>query len=253
MRSVVNTRKFFPMASFLIGCAGWSIPPQAQTAFPANGSHLERYAQGLSAVEINSSFYRPHRTSTYARWAAAVPDSFRFSVKIPKALTHEARLVETNGLLDAFLAETSGLGSKLGVLLVQLPPSLRFEAQIVSRFFSALRERHPGPVACEPRHPSWFEPDAEALLEEAQVARVATDPAPVPAAAAPGGWMRLAYYRLHGSPRMYYSAYTEPFLAQIVLKLRSRTKAGAEVWCIFDNTAAGCATTNALAVLKEIE
>ena len=252
MRAVGEERKFLLMALLLIGCAGWSIPPQEQTAFPSNGSHLERYAHGLPAVEINSSFYRPHRTTTYARWAATVPDGFRFAVKVPKAITHEARLVETHGLLDAFLAQTSGLGSKLGVLLVQLPPSLRFEAQVVERFFTALRKRHPGRVACEPRHPSWFEPEAGALLEEAHIARVVADPAPVPAAVAPGGWKGVAYYRLHGSPKMYYSAYTEPSLSQIALELRSRAKAGAEVWCIFDNTAAGCAMTNALAVLREI-
>ncbi len=240
------------MASPLIGCAGWNIPSQEQAAFSANGSHLERYSQRLPAVEINSSFYRPHRTATYLRWAAAVPDGFRFAVKMPRAITHEARLVETRGLLDAFLAQTSGLGSKLGVLLVQLPPSLRFEAQIADRFFTALRERHAGPVACEPRHPSWFGSEAEALLEKARVARVAADPAPVSAAAAPGGWRGLAYYRLHGSPRMYYSAYTEPFLERIALELRTLTKAEVEVWCIFDNTAAGCAMTNALALLDEI-
>ena len=251
MQAAVEERKLFPMASPLIGCAGWSIPPQEQNAFPANGSHLERYARELPTVEINSSFYRPHRTATYARWAASVPDGFLFTVKVPKAITHEARLVETAGLLDAFLAQSSGLGSKLGVLLVQLPPSLRFETQVAHRFFEALRERHAGPVACEPRHPSWFESEVEALFEEARVARVAADPAPVPAAEAPGGWRGLAYYRLHGSPRIYYSAYPEPFLAQVALELRTRVKAGAEVWCIFDNTAAGCAMTNALALLKE--
>ena len=160
--------------------------------------------------------------------------------------------METQGLLDALLAQTSGLGAKLGVLLAQLPPSLLFDAQAAERFFTALRERYPGPVACEPRHASWFAPEAEALLNEVQVARIAADPAIVPAAAVPGGWKGLVYYRLHGSPRMYYSAYTERTLAQIALELRSRAETGAKAWCIFDNTAAGCAMTDALTILSEL-
>jgi uncharacterized protein YecE (DUF72 family) len=69
-----------------IGCAGWSLPRVEQERFPAAGSHLERYASVFDAVEINSSFHRPHRPATYARWAAAVPSSFRFSVKLPKTI-----------------------------------------------------------------------------------------------------------------------------------------------------------------------
>ena len=110
-----------------VGCAGWNVPSQEKSAFPDGGSHLVRYAGGLPVVEINSSFYRTHRPATYARWAGAVPPAFRFAVKVPKAITHEAKLVGADGLLEAFLAEAGALGAKLGVLLVQLPPSLRFD------------------------------------------------------------------------------------------------------------------------------
>lgn len=191
--------------SLFVGCAGWSIPKPAQPDFPAGGSHLERYAQRLPAVEINSSFYRPHRPATYARWAESVPADFRFAVKVPKTITHEAKLVATEGVLERFLAEVGGLGAKLGVLLVQLPPSLRFDAVVAGGFFDLLRECRTGACACEPRHPSWFAPEADALLRRRQIARVAADPASVPAAALPGGWEGLAYYRLHGSPKIYYS------------------------------------------------
>ena len=73
-----------------IGCAGWSIHKDAAAAFPVEGSHLERYARVFPAVEINSSFYRPHKPETYARWADSVPDGFRFAVKVPRAITHGA-------------------------------------------------------------------------------------------------------------------------------------------------------------------
>src|SRR5205823_3326207 len=81
-----------------------------------------------------------------------------------------------------FLAEAGALGDKLGPLLVQLPPSLAFDAATVKAFFSSLRTQFRGGVVCEPRHPSWFTPAAEALLAGNRVARAAADPAGVPAA-----------------------------------------------------------------------
>src|ERR1700710_2503714 len=110
-----------------VGTAGWSVPSRYTAEVPAGGSHLERYARRLNAVEINSSFYRPHQRKTYERWARSTPAAFRFSVKVPKAMTHDRRLVDCGALIDRFVAEVTGLGNKLGVLLVQLPPKLVFE------------------------------------------------------------------------------------------------------------------------------
>ena len=231
-----------------IGCAGWSLPRAEQAHFPAAGSHLERYASRFDAVEINSSFHRPHRPATYARWSAAVPASFRFAVKVPKTITHGLRLRQAGDLLETFLTEASGLGDKLGCLLVQLPPSLDFEPATAAGFFAELRSLSPISIAlaCEPRHPSWFIPEAEDLLQELGVARVAADPARVPEAAEPGGWRGSSYYRLHGSPKMYYSAYSEEYLDALAARLRADAAAGRSVWCIFDNTTLGAATRNAL-------
>jgi uncharacterized protein YecE (DUF72 family) len=209
------------------------------------GSHLERYARVMNCVEINSSFHRAHRPATWARWAEAVPEDFRFSVKFPKTVTHEAKLAVPASALDGFFAETAGLGKKLGVVLVQLPPSLAFEDCPAADFFEALRDRWQGAVALEPRHVSWFSPDAEELLERHRVGRVAADPVRKGAVALQtGGWDGLAYYRLHGSPRMYYSSYEAEFLAHLarrVQQLPNKT----ERWVIFDNTAAGHAFANA--------
>jgi uncharacterized protein YecE (DUF72 family) len=113
-----------------VGCAGWSLPIAHSDRFPAEGTHLKRYAARFPAVEINSSFYRPHRPATYARWATSVPEDFGFSVKVPKAATHEHRLENVNDVLDDFLAEATQLGDRLGPLLVQLPPTLSFSSDI---------------------------------------------------------------------------------------------------------------------------
>jgi uncharacterized protein YecE (DUF72 family) len=217
------------------------------------GSHLERYGAILDAVEINSSFYRPHRPATYERWAASVPEDFRFAVKVPKTITHERRLKDAGEVLDRFLSEVGGLGSKLGPLLVQLPPSLTFQSGIADRFLSELRGRIDGSIVCEPRHASWFTPEVEALLDELRIARVAADPAPVPGADRPGGWRGLTYYRLHGSPRIYYSPYDPDDLAGIAYRIVSDAAAGIETWSIFDNTAGFAATGDALTTKRLVQ
>ena len=227
-----------------VGCAGWSIPKEHAGRFPAEGSHLVRYSRRLSAVEINSSFYGPHRESTYARWAADTPGGFAFSLKIPREITHDRRLSEPEVPLDRFLAETAALGSKRGPLLVQLPPSLGFDAGTVAGFFAIVRQKYDGLLACEPRHPSWFTKQADRLLLDHEVARVAADPAVTPQAARPGGWPGLIYYRLHGSPKIYYSDYPAETLDRLAETLNVSDKV--PTWCIFDNTARGAATANAL-------
>ena len=229
-----------------IATAGWSIPPDHKTTFPAIGTHLERYASVFNAVEINSSFHRPHSVATYQRWAASVPETFRFAVKVPKTITHLRKLSETGDLLDRFQAEIAGLGLKLGPLLVQLPPSLAFDADIAAGFFGDLRARVAGGIACEPRNASWFTPEADALLDGFRIGRVGADPARVPEAAQPGGWPGLIYHRLHGSPRIYHSPYSEQAVEAVVVPLALTAREGSECWCVFDNTASGAATVNAL-------
>ena len=235
-----------------VGTAGWSLPRQHRDAFPEEGTNLERYAGLLPAAEINSSFYRPHRPATYERWAASVPAEFRFSVKVPRVITHERKLADVGEPLDAFLAEAGALGDRLGCLLVQLPPSLRFDGEVAARFFAALRARHAGPVALEPRHASWFEPDVEELLVEHAISRVAADPARVPLAAETGGSGEVAYVRLHGSPRIYWSDYDAAYLDALAERLSALGRTAREVWCIFDNTASGAATGNAVALLDRL-
>lgn len=240
---------------FHIGCAGWALPKDAQAVFAPEGSHLERYAGRLNAVEINSSFYRPHKPATYARWAASVPPDFRFSVKLPKAITHERRLADCQDLLDAFLAEAGQLGGKLGCLLVQLPPSLAFQAERVDAFFASLRERHVGHVVIEPRHASWFSADASGLLMQHHIDLVLADPAPCAGAAWPLAFeddvsSKIAYYRLHGSPRIYDDNYDQAYLQALAQRLQADAQRFQSVWCVFDNTALGAATLNALDLVE---
>ena len=228
-----------------IGTAGWSIPRESADRVLGDGTHLQRYARMLRCAEINSSFHRPHAAQTYAKWAAATPRDFRFAVKLPRTITHDLKLRGTRLPLERFLQESAGLGGRRGPLLVQLPPSLTFEPRTAARFFTLMRERHDGLVVCEPRHESWFSPAAEAVLVKHRVARVAADPPPVVGADQPGGWNGIVYFRLHGSPRKYWSRYSGGYIEGLAHILR-RAAASAAVWCLFDNTASGAALANAL-------
>ncbi|AZF37925.1 hypothetical protein C4J88_3146 [Pseudomonas sp. R4-39-08] len=231
-------------APLYVGCAGWSLPREHWPAFAEQGTHLQRYASRFNAVEINSSFYRPHLPKTYERWRESVPAGFRFSVKMPKRITHELRLQQCGTALDEFLAQCLQLDEKLGCLLVQLPPSLRYEPLVAGAFFEALRQRFAGTVVLEPRHASWLV--AGTLLQSLEIGWVSADPAVI---AAGDAWHGVRYWRLHGSPRIYHSAYGHERVQAYARLLRQSIEEGIPTWCIFDNTASGHAVADALDLL----
>ena len=229
----------------MIGCAGASIPREAAPSFPREGSHLERYAARFPVLEINSSFHRPHQPATYARWAESVPAGFRFAVKLPRTITHDQRLAGVDELLRKFASEAGALGDKLGCVLMQLPPSMQFDPALAAAFFALLKASFGCMIACEARHPGWFGEEATALLTANGITRVIADPAK----GQPGPHVPTSadiYVRLHGSPRVYYSSYAPDYLAQLARDMAVHVAAGRTVWCIFDNTASGAATQNAI-------
>ena len=232
-----------------IGTAGWSISSRYASEFPGAGSHLQRYSSTLTSTEINSSFYRSHRRETYVRWAQSVPAQFTFAVKAPKALTHLNGLAANEAALKRFATEIGGLGRKLRVVLVQMPPSLRFERSDATVFFEQLRVALNVQVVCEPRHPTWSSREAEALLTHFSIARVAADPPRFDRGDAPAASTAVSYFRMHGSPQIYHSAYGPQRRSALAQELRRAAGASDEVWCIFDNTASGCALADALALL----
>jgi uncharacterized protein YecE (DUF72 family) len=227
-----------------IGTAGWSIPRASAHLCPTEGTHLQRYARVFPCAEINSSFHRPHSVSTFGKWAASTPRAFRFAVKVPRLITHDLKLLRARRPFQEFLAESGGLGDQRGPLLVQLPPSFAFDAGVAGRFFGMVRTFYDGPVVCEPRHPSWFEARPHALMRRYAVARVVADPPITDDVRGTGGWEGIAYFRLHGAPRVYWSRYDTSDLARFAL-LVQRLSESVDVWCVFDNTAAGAALDNA--------
>ena len=238
------------MAGVSIGTAGWTISRQYADRFPTDGSSLERYSALFPVAEINSSFHGPHRPATWERWRDSVPQSFRFSAKLPKEITHQRKLIDCGDALDAFVEQVGILGEKLAIVLVQLPPKLAFDGPVGRSFFARLRASCSARIACEPRNLSWFAPPADDLLRELHVERVAADPAICAEAAVPGGSGELSYWRLHGSPVVYRSSYGDR-IASYAEQL-NRAAHTAEVWCIFDNTASSAAMGDALALQDEL-
>jgi uncharacterized protein YecE (DUF72 family) len=250
-RRIGETDAVAGVADIRIGTAGWSIPRAAGSRFDSHGTHLERYALQLDCAEINSSFHRPHAASTYAKWRDSTPPAFQFSVKIPRTITHELKLQNARDPFITFLAQTDGLAAKRGPLLLQLPPSLSFDGRAVTAFLDVVREVYDGPVVCEARHATWFSPLVASLLERYRISRVAADPPPVPDATHPAGWAHVAYFRLHGSPRTYWSRYDDDAIAALAATVRSISTAE-QVWCVFDNTASGAAIENACELRKRL-
>jgi uncharacterized protein YecE (DUF72 family) len=207
---------------------------------------LERYAQVLNAVEINSSFYRPHQPKTYARWAESVPDDFRFSVKLPRSISHDGRLAGVDDLLARFADEAGALGDKLGCVLVQLPPSLALDLAVAGDFFQRIKDAFSCTIACEARHATWFADGGTELLLRHHITRVIADP-PAGQAGPHVATSDTIYARLHGSPKTYYSAYDDAYLDGVAAHL-----AGKDAWCIFDNTAAFAALPNALSLKQRL-
>ena len=210
----------------------------------------------LPCAEINSSFHRPHALKVYERWAASTPPSFRFSVKLPRTITHEGELRRPGPLLDAFFAQISGLGEKLGALLVQLPPSQAFNSRVAgpsSRNCASDTRDRSSASRGTPRGSSRARTQ---MLVRHRVARVATDPSRIKAALHPAGWMPDAARRRTGDRLLPPARIT----AQVLVALSARAPstmgerdqhapANTDVWCIFDNTASGAAIENALEMM----
>ncbi len=228
----------------VIATAAWSIPRNVADQFAREGSGLSRYASVFDGVEINSTFYRRHKTSTFARWAASVPDGFRFSVKIPKEITHIRAMKDIAQPLETFLADIAPLADRRGPLLCQLPPSLAFDATVLDSALEAIRNIDNGQIVIEARHKSWALPEALDLLKTYAIDRVLADPSQVWPAESFDAPPR--YVRLHGKPRIYYSKYSEN-------EIRSYSELMApDGWCVFDNTASGAAIENAITMLASI-
>ncbi|HWA09718.1 MAG TPA: DUF72 domain-containing protein [Opitutaceae bacterium] len=241
-------------ADVRIGISGWTYPPWRGTFFPAGLKQREELAfasRQVRSIEINGTFYSLQRPASYAAWAAQVPDDFVFTVKAPRFITHIRRLKEVQVPLANFLASgVLRLGSRLGPILWQLPPSLPYDRARLETFLSllprdtraaaTLARRHDAHVsrawlkvdsvrplrhALEVRHDSFRQPEFIALLRKHRVALVVADTA--------GKWPFMedvtadfVYVRLHGDEELYVSGYTPAALGSWAKKILVWSRGG---------------------------
>ncbi|MGQ4598992.1 DUF72 domain-containing protein [Nocardia sp. R6R-6] len=263
------------MGRIRIGTSGWLYPPWRGTFYPPSLPHKRELAylsERLDSVEINGSFYALQRPSSYQNWSAQTPDDFIFAVKGSRFLTHMKRLRDADEPLANFLASGPlGLGPKLGPMLWQLPPTLRFDADVLDAFLARLprsteqaaeiARRHDHRVdpahtctdadrpmrhALEIRHDSFAMPAFVDLLTRHGVALVVADAA--------GKYPFLeevtadfVYVRLHGHDELYVSGYTDDGLDMWADKIRSWARSG-DVYTYFDNDAKVRAPRDAIAL-----
>jgi len=246
------------MRNVYIGTSGWQYGNWKGEFYPTDlpaKDQLSFYASKFNSVEINSTFYHLPRTTTCENWARQVPTSFKITLKLFRGITHHNKLrlnEECAEQIENFFMSAAGLEAKLGMILVQLPPSLRADAELLDTFLLecdkvARKIGNPVPLALEFRNSSWFADEIYQILDTHSAAVVIND--------SPGRWpsekvstAHRLYVRLHGNRELYKSPYDLEEL-RLWAKYVQASKAH-ETWIYFNNTISGAAYANAAEIQK---
>jgi uncharacterized protein YecE (DUF72 family) len=235
------------------------VLPIKQSEYPPEfegASRLTYFASLFSSVEINSSFYQVPKVATVEKWRESVPRPFRFTFKVPKAVTHAKGLQFNVEEVEAFAETVSAIGAKKGCLLVQLPPSVKVERQEeLQGLLESLSDDAPGwKIAVEFRHVSWYNSAVYHMLQSYGAGMVEQD---LPASATPKLTVAedFAYLRFHGPGGKYRGSYDADFLAGHAKRIIAWLKEGRNVYVYFNNTMGDAIgnlqTLNAMVVKKE--
>ena len=231
-----------------IGTSGWSYSDWKGEIYPKelkSTDWLMKYAEWFDTTEINSSFYRMPREQTVINWAAKVPDGFKICPKISKYLTHTKRLKEPEEPLQRFFSVFGQIKSKLGPVLVQLPPSLKFDEEIAQHFFGLLKSEYKQyHFVLEVRHSTWLEQEAVDLLHQYKIGTVISQSG-VGFPYTEEITSHIVYVRFHGPAKLYDSSYSDEQLQEYAVKFKKWIKEGKEVWVFFNNTMRGHGFYNA--------
>jgi uncharacterized protein YecE (DUF72 family) len=234
------------VGTILLGTSGWDYPEWVGRVYPPHtvSDRLRYYANLFPVVEVNSTFYRLPAPTVAASWVRRTPSGFRFAAKFPQSITHDLRLVGTDEELARFLAVLRPMrdAKRFVAALLQLPPSLPFDAGTVRTFYASLPRDLP--VAVEFRERSWLVPDSYALLEEFGLACVVVDGPHLPIdlrVTAPFSYVR---WHGHGNPTWYDYTYSADELAAWVPRIRTLADASEVVYGFFNNHFRGDAATN---------
>jgi uncharacterized protein YecE (DUF72 family) len=232
-----------------IGCSGFHYRHWKSTFYPEGlpQKHWFSFYTGqFATLELNVTFYRFPQLSVLRKWYDQAPEGFRFSVKAPKAITHFKQFHGTIDMLTDFYGTIrEGLADKLGPVLFQFPPRFHYDPERLARVLDQL---DPGfDNVLEFRHPGWWQEEVYAVLRQRGIAFCGMSHPELPAE--PVITSPVVYYRFHGVPELYRSAYSESELAAFVEKIKI-TPGVREVWCYFNNDAAVAAIPNAQTLIQ---
>jgi uncharacterized protein YecE (DUF72 family) len=240
---------------YYAGTSGLVLPVPNKACYPPefqDRSRLCYYASLFNSIEINSSFYKIPQAATMRKWAAEVPDNFRFTFKLFQGITHQKGLVFDPELIPRFMAVINEVGHKKGCLLVQFPPSFKVESlPRLDYLLSLIRqedEQYGWDIAVEFRHKTWYNERVYELLEKYNMGMVIHD---LPASAAPlqASANNFVYLRFHGPNGGYRGSYPDAFLYEYLEYIKEWQQEGKTVYVYFNNTM-GDAVKN-LMVLNE--
>lgn len=225
---------------FFCGTSGLVLPVPNKQAFPEAfraGTRLSYYASLFNSLEVNSSFYKIPKPSTFARWVMEVPEDFRFTVKLWRGITHVPSLAFAQEDVERFMQAAANLRPKKGCLLIQLPPGAKVDrAPELERLLAVITPyREAWKLAVEFRDKSWYIDATDALLERFNATRVLQD---MPASAC---WEEttiasFVYLRYHGPAGDYRGGYTQERLKQDAAQIKKWLAEGKEVYVYFNNT-----------------
>lgn len=226
---------------FYSGLSGLQLPIPKYLQPPPyeQSSRLTFYASLFSSIEINSSFYKIPQAATVTKWAASVPDTFKFTFKMYKGITHVKGLEFDEADVAAFFASINSVKEKKGCLLVQFPPSFNkaYLGQL-KHLLSCIQVHNTSQrwnIAVEFRHTSWYEDDVYDLLHHYRVALVMQD---IPKSATPliQHPTDFIYLRFHGPTGNYRERYSDDFLNEYAVYIHEWRTEGKTVYVYFNNT-----------------
>jgi len=229
-----------------IGTSGWSYDHWTNVLYPEGlppRDRLARYAERFATVELNASFYRWPRASSFASWRRRLPDGFRMSVKAPRGLTHAKKLYAPEVWVQRIIECWHELGDKRAVLIVQLPPGMERDDARLGYFLKLLPDWVT--VAVEFRHPSWHVEAVFRLLEEHGAAYCVMSGAGLPCILR--ATARTVYLRMHGPDQhnLYGGSYSAEDLAWWADRIREWESAGHDTFVYFNNDGGGNAVRDA--------
>jgi uncharacterized protein YecE (DUF72 family) len=232
-----------------IGTSGWSYRHWSEIFYPKDikpDKYLEYYITRFTCVELNSCFYHLPLKTTVSGWMNRTPETFRFCTKLNRFITHELKLVNSEGALEKYFEVFENMKSRLGPVLIQLPPALSFDKTLIHEFLDIIKNQYSlYRFAIEVRHESWINDNFFDLLAHRGIAFVISDsgnrfPFYETVTA------NFVYLRFHGREQLYASDYSEADLKLFAEKIISWLDEDKEVWVFFNNDFHGYAVNNAV-------